>query len=140
MPIDADIGRRLAAELSSTPRGRIQSVEFTYDTQQILEETSEIPACIITPNNISFVDDAHGSKIWHRNVELSIFMVVRQKPDTEFDPWFDIMLDSFDSALTYLMDHQSVFGIQSDSRYDLERIQTHARLICGATIELNYLR
>lgn len=137
MPRDADYGRELATKLTSLFTGRIDSVEFTYDSYLELDQLAEGKSyCVIAP--LVYENTREGRSIWRESIQLSMTMVSVVGANSE-PQWIDDWLDSWDSLVrnmreTILFNNRKPVSVDTDERYDAALFHSHRRLVTQASI------
>lgn len=137
MPKDASLGRALAEKVAEFYLGKIKSVQFTYDAYIEFDNLPAEPVVFITLDNSPWVRESRST--FRRDTALRVTMVTEANPTID-QVWVDQHLDSFDQLIS-VISSTPVNGlvpvdIESEDRYDIDRLQSNHRLVMD--VLLNY--
>lgn len=137
MPADARIGRELAEILTNAYLGKIREVRFTYDPEIQLDDLPDDPYVFIAPQALRVIREGRTAK--RKAAQLRLICVSKQ--GAADDPYFiDAQLDSFDMLVDTVFDTKvgdpvtAPLAIEYEDRYDLEKFETHRRLVTAISI------
>jgi hypothetical protein len=137
MPKDAALGKALAETLNGSYLGKIKSVQFTYDAYIEFDNLPAEPVVFITLDNSPWVRESRST--FRRDTALRVTMVTEANPTLD-QAWVDQYLDSFDQLVGFVsttpVNGLVPVDIESEDRYDIDRLQSHHRLVMD--VLLNY--